>query len=288
MESNFLTAVFLPLALFIIMTSMGMGLTVKDFQRVTVEPQAVFLGLIAQLIILPVVGFLIAKIFSLSPELAVGLVIIAACPGGPTSNLITYLIKGNVALSIALTAFSSLITVFTIPLVANLAMQTFLGEASVLQFSLLETTLKIAVVTIIPVSLGMLIKRYAPQVATKIEKLAKYLSVFFLAVIIFGILLKERANLASYIYQTGGATLVLNLLTMALGYGLGTITKLPEDSVMAIAVEVGVQNGTLAIAITSSPAFLNNSTMAIPAGIYSLLMYPTCALFGWWIARRKI
>lgn len=263
MESSFLTAVFLPLALFIIMTSMGMGLTVKDFQRVTVEPQAVFLCLIAQLIILPLVGFLIAKIFSLSPELAVGLIIIAACPGGPTSNLITYLIKGNVALSIALTAFSSLITVFTIPLVANLAMQTFFGEASVLQFSLLETTLKIAVVTIIPVSLGMLIKRYAPQVATKIEKLAKYLSVFFLTVIIFGVLLKERANLASYIYQTGGASLALNLLTMALGYGLGTIAKLPEDSVRAIAVEVGVQNGTLAIAVTSSPAFLNNSTMAV-------------------------
>ena len=288
MESNFLTAVFLPLALFIIMISMGMGLTLKDFRRVTVEPQAIFLGLFAQLIILPIVGFLVARIFSLSPKLAVGLVIIAVCPGGSTSNLISYLIKGNVALSVTLTAFSSLLTVFTIPVVVNLAMQTFLGEGTALQFSLVETTLKIAIITIIPISLGMIIKYYAPQLANKAEKLAKYLSFFFLAIIIFGIILVERTNLASYIYQVGGATLALNISTMALGYGIGTMAKLSQDSVRAIAVEVGIQNGTLAIAVASSPTFLNNSTMAIPAGIYSLLMYLTCAVFGWWLASRNI
>lgn len=280
MES-ILTAVFLPLALFIIMVSMGMGLTWKDFQRVTVEPQAAFIGLIAQLILLPIIGFSVAKVFSLAPELAVGLMVIAACPGGPTSNLITYLIKGNVALSITLTAFSSLITVFTIPLVVNIAMQVFLGETTALRISLLETTLKIAVITIIPISLGMLIARYAPQFAVKAEKLAKYLSIFFLAIIILGIVFLEKASLSSYIYQVGGAALALNLLTMVLGYSIATIAKLPQDSVKAIAVEVGVQNGTLAIAIASSPAFLNNSTIAVPAGIYSLLMYVTCGLFGW-------
>ena len=283
MESNLLSAVFLPLALFIIMTSMGMGLTLNDFRRVSVEPKSVIIGLIAQLLILPLVGFLVARIFSLSPELAIGLIIIAACPGGSTSNMVTYLIRGNVALSIALTAFSSLITVFTIPIVINLAMQSFLGEETALNISLLETTLKIAVITIIPVSLGMILKRYAPQFAVKAEKLVKYFSLFFLALIIFGILLIERANLATYIYQVGGATLALNILTMALGYGIGTISKLPSDSVKAISVEVGVQNGTLAIAIASSPAFLNNSTMAIPGAIYSLVMYFTCGLFGWWL-----
>lgn len=115
MESNVLTAVFLPLALFIIMLGMGLGLTVNDFKRVLVEPKAAVLGLIAQLIMLPVVGFFLASLFPLSPELAVGVVVLAACPGGPTSNLITYLVQGNVALSITLTAISSLITVFTIP-----------------------------------------------------------------------------------------------------------------------------------------------------------------------------
>ena len=288
MESNLLSAIFLPLALFIIMTSMGMGLTLKDFRRVTVEPKSVIIGLIAQLLILPLVGFLVARIFSLSPELAVGLIIIAACPGGSTSNMVTYLIRGNVALSITLTAFSSLITVVTIPIVINLAMQSFLGEATALNISFLETTLKIAVITIIPVSLGMILKRYAPQFAVKAEKLVKYFSIFFLALIILGLLLIERANLATYIYQVGGATLALNLLTMALGYGIGIISKLPSDSVKAISVEVGVQNGTLAIAIASSPTFLNNSTMAIPGAIYSLVMYFTCGLFGWWLVNRKV
>ena len=287
MESNFLTAVFLPLALFIIMMSMGLGLTLNDFKRVTLEPKAAILGLIAQLIVLPVVGFLIALVFPLTPELAVGLVILTACPGGPTSNMITYLVKGNVALSITLTAISSLVTVFTIPLLVNLAMQNFMGKEAALQLSLSETTLKIAVITIIPVALGMILNYYTPGFAAKVEKLAKWLSLFFLALIIFGILLVERANLATYIYQVGWAVLVLNISTMALGYGIATLAKLPQDSVKAIAVEVGIQNGTLAIAVASAPTFLNNSTMAIPAGIYSLLMYLTSAVFGWLMRNRS-
>ena len=243
MESNFLTAIFLPLALFVIMVSMGLGLTLDDFKRVSHEPKSVVLGLIAQLIVLPIVGFLVAVAFSLSPELAVGLVIIAACPGGPTSNMITYLVKGNVALSISLTAISSLATVFTIPLVVNLAMRNFIGEAASLQLSFVETTLKLAVITIIPVALGMTLNHYMPQFALKAEKLAKWLSLFFLALIIFGILLVERANLTTYIYQVGGATLALNISTMALGYGIATIAQLKQDSATAIAIEVGIQNG---------------------------------------------
>ena len=287
MESNFLTTVFLPLALFIIMVSMGMGLTLDDFKRVSIEPKTVILGLIAQLILLPIVGFSIAVVFSLSSELAVGLIILAACPGGPTSNMITYLVEGNVALSITLTAISSIITVFTIPLIVNLAMQNFIGEEAALQIPFFSTMIKIAAITIIPVALGMVLNRYTPRFAVKAEKLAKWLSLFFLALIIFGLLLKERANLSSYIYQVGWATLTLNIVTMALGYGIATIAKLKEDSVRAIAVEVGIQNGTLAIAIASAPAFLNNSTMAIPAGIYALLMYFTSAAFAWLMLSRK-
>lgn len=288
MESNFLTAVFLPLALFIVMVSMGLGLTLNDFKRVSHEPKSVILGLIAQLVLLPIVGFLVAVAFPLSPELGVGLIIISACPGGPTSNMITYLVKGNVALSIALTAISSLVTVFTIPVVVNLAMQNFMGETASLQFSFVETTLKLAIITIIPVALGMILNYYTPQFALNAEKLAKWLSLFFLALIIFGILLVERDNLATYIYQVGGATLTLNIVTMALGYGIATVVQLKQDSILAIAVEVGIQNGTLAIAIASTPAFLNNSTLAIPAGIYSLLMYFTSALFAWLVRSRQI
>ncbi len=277
MESSSLTTVFLPLALFIIMLGMGLGLTLNDFKRVFVQPKAVILGLIAQLILLPIVGFLLSLIFPLSPELAVGVMILAACPGGPTSNIVTYLVRGNVALSITLTAISSLITIFTIPIVVNLAMQKFIGEGVALQLPFVKTIIQIAVVTFIPVALGMLLHNYTPQFAAKVEKLVKWLSLFFLGLIIAGLLLKERANVASFFFQVGGVTLTLNLLTMALGYAIAILGKLDSKDAKAITVEVGIQNGTLAIAVATT--LLNSPNMAIPAAIYSLIMFITCGAF---------
>lgn len=286
MESNFLTVVFLPLALFIIMLGMGLGLKLDDFKRIFVEPKAVILGLIAQLIVLPVVGFLLALIFSLPPELAVGLMILAACPGGPTSNIVTYIARGNVALSITLTAISSLITVFTIPLVINQAMQFFMGEGTSLQLPFIKTVIQIAVITLVPVTLGMLLHHYVPRFAAKVEKWVKWISLFFLTLIIVGLLLKERDNVASFFLQVGWVTFALNVSTMILGYVIATLAKLDWDSATAITFEVGIQNGTLAIAIASAPTFLNNPTMAIPAAIYSLLMFGTGGAFAWWAQRR--
>ena len=260
-------------------------LTIKDFQRIWTEPKAVILGLIAQLIMLPVVGFLLASDFPLSPELAVGVMILAACPGGPTSNMVSYLVRGNVALSITLTAISSLITIITIPLVVNLAMQQFMGEAVALQLSFLTTVVQIAVITLIPVSLGMLLHRYAPRFAARVESWVKWLSLFFLALIIVGLLAKERANVASFFVQVGWVTLTLNVLTMALGFAIATLAKLDRPSAKSITVEVGIQNGTLAIAIASAPTFLNNPTMAIPAAIYALIMYPSSAGFAWLVRK---
>ena len=288
MESNFLTAVFLPLALFILMLGMGLGLTLDDFKQVLVDPKSVLLGLIAQLIMLPIVGFLLATIFPLTPELAVGVMILAACPGGPSSNLLTYLVRGNVALSITLTAVSSLITVFTIPLVVNLSMQSFMGEATPLQLPFLKTVMQIAAIAIIPVFLGMVLHYYRPQLAAKLEKLVKWFSLFFLALIVFGLLLKERANLSTFFLQVGWVTFTLSASTMTLGYTIATFAKLHERSAKAITLEVGIQNGTLALAVASAPAFLNNPTMAIPAAIYSLLMYLTSAAFVWLIRQREL
>ena len=286
MESNFLTAVFLPLALFIIMLGMGLGLTLDDFKRVLVEPKAVIIGLIAQLILLPIVGFGLATVFPLSPELAVGIMLLTACPGGPTSNLITYLVKGNVALSITLTAISTLITVFTIPLVVNLSMQNFLGEGTGLQLPFVKTVIQIAVITLIPISIGMLLHHYQPNFASKVEKSVKWLSLFFLALIIVGLLLKERANVPSFFLQVGWVTLTLNIITMALGYAIATIAQLDKPSAKSITVEVGIQNGTLAIAIASTPTMLNMPTMAIPAAIYALIMFVTSAAFGWLFTQK--
>lgn len=279
MESSILTAVFLPLALFIIMLGMGLGLTADDFTRVLVEPKAVALGLIAQLIMLPAVGFLLASLFPLTPELAVGVMILAACPGGPTSNLITYLLQGNVALSITLTAISSLITVFTIPLVVNLATRHFVGEAAALQLPFLTTVIQIAVITLVPVALGMMLHHYAPQFAAQVEKGVKWLSIAFLTLIVVGLLAKERANVASFFLQVGWVTLALNVSTMLLGFAIAAVAQLDSRSTKAIAVEVGIQNGTLAIAVASAPTFLNTPSMAIPAGIYSLIMFATSAVF---------
>jgi len=203
--------------------------------------------------------------------------ILAACPGGPTSNMVTYLVKGNVALSITLTAISSLITVFTIPLVVNLAMQNFMEEAVALQLPFLKTVIQIAVITFVPVTIGMLIHNYTPQVAAKLEKSVKWFSLFFLGLIIAGLLLKERDNVLGFFFQVGGVTLTLNLLTMALGYAIAILGKLNQSSARAITVEVGIQNGTLAIAVATT--LLNSPDMAIPAAIYALIMFATSGVF---------
>uniref|UniRef100_UPI000651CB61 bile acid:sodium symporter family protein n=1 Tax=Crocosphaera watsonii TaxID=263511 RepID=UPI000651CB61 len=237
MESNFLSAVFLPLALFFIMMGMGLGLKLVDFKRVLVEPKGVILGLVAQLIVLPLVGFVLASIFPLTPELAVGVIILAACPGGATSNVISYLVRGNVALPITLTAISSLVTIISIPLVINLGMQMFMGADTTLQLPILTTITQIAVITLLPISLGMFINKSQPRLAAKLENIVKWLSLFFLGLIFFGLLLKERANLLPFFLQVGGVTLSLNLITMFLGYAIATFAKLDDKSRKTITVE---------------------------------------------------
>ena len=286
MESNFLSAVFLPLALFFIMMGMGLGLKIVDFKRVLVEPKGVILGLVAQLIVLPLVGFVLASIFPLTPELAVGVIILAACPGGATSNVISYLVRGNVALPITLTAISSLVTIISIPLVINLGMQMFMGADTTLQLPILTTITQIAVITLLPISLGMFINKSQPRLAAKLENIVKWLSLFFLGLIFFGLLLKERANLLPFFLQVGGVTLSLNLITMFLGYAIATFAKLDDKSRKTITVEVGIQNGTLAITIAST--LLNTPSMAIPAAIYSLLMFLTSAGFAFLVRNRKV
>ena len=288
MESSALTTIFLPLALFAVMLGMGLGLHSEDFGRVFVNPKPVVVGLIAQLVMLPLLGFLLASMVPIDPELAVGIVLLTACPGGPTSNLITYLARGNVALSISLTALSSVITVFTIPLVINLAMGRFLGETATLQLPLLTTVLQIAVITIIPVGLGMLVNHYRPRTAAQIERGVKWLSLFLLGVIIAGLLIQQRANVLDFFVQVGAVMLALNLVAMGLGYGLARAAGLDDPSGTAITVEVGLQNGTLAITLASSPLFLNQPSLAIPAAIYSLLMFGTGLAFATWKSKRRL
>ncbi|WP_126147091.1 bile acid:sodium symporter family protein [Synechococcus elongatus] len=281
MQSSFLSAVLLPLALVIIMFGMGLTLTVQDFRRVWIAPKAVAIGLIAQLVMLPLLGFTIASLTPLSPELAVGVIILAACPGGPTSNLFTFLAAGDVALSITLTAISSLITVFSIPWVVNLGLQAFLDQTSTFQLPFGPTVVQIAVVAIIPVVLGMLVRHYAPQLAQRTDRSLRWISTAFLAAVIVGFFAQERQNILAFFQSVGGVVLLLNLLAMALGVGLASLTRLGYARATTIGLEVGIQNGTLAIAIAASPTLLNNPAMAIPAAIYSLVMFMTGGIFVW-------
>ncbi|NMF84464.1 bile acid:sodium symporter family protein [Nodosilinea sp. P-1105] len=288
MESSLLTAVVLPLALFLVMLGMGLGLKLDDFTRVLVYPRAVIVGLAAQLVLLPLVGFGLASLLPLSPELAVGLLIIAACPGGPTSNLVTYLARGHVALSITLTAISSLITVFTIPLVVNLAMGMFMGETMALRLPFGATVLQIAVITMLPVGLGMGLHHSYPALAIRLERRVKWVALGFLGLIIAGLLVQERANVLAFFAQVGWATLTLNVTTMACGYLIATLARLDRPSTTAITVEVGLQNGTLAIAVASAPTLLNQPNLAVPAAIYSLLMFATGGIFATWAGRGTL
>lgn len=275
MESNLGTAIALPLALFVIMFALGISLRMTDFRRVFRMPKAAMTGLSVQLVFLPIAGYAIARAFALPPELAVGLMVLAACPGGATSNLITWFAKGDTALSVTLTAVSSFVSVLTIPLIISFALWSFMGEAELVHPPLLETIGQVVIVTVIPISLGMFTLHKAPGFAERQARTFKIVSVVLFVVILAALIASQRENIVPFFLASGPAALALNLVTLAIGFGLATYLALPWAQRVSVSIEGGLQNGTLAIAITASPAILNNPQMAIPAAIYSLLMFGT-------------
>ncbi len=284
MESSIITQLFLPLALAVIMFGMGLSLTFGDFKRILIYPKAVAIGLVNQLVLLPLIAFGLIKVFGLQAELAVGLMILAACPGGATSNLITHLAKGDSALSITLTAFSSLITVFTIPFVVNFAILYFIPDGKEQQLDVFGTVISVIFITILPVLIGMLVLKKAPQLAQKWDAPFRKLSAVFFVVILLAAILKERSNLLENFAQAGPVALALNLATLGLGYLSGMVLGLGKKQSTTIAIESGIQNGTLGITIAAT--LLVNSTMAIPSAIYGLLMFGTAGLVIFWENRK--
>jgi bile acid:Na+ symporter, BASS family len=276
MQASFFTAVLLPIGLAILMLGMGLTLVPEDFQRITRYPKAVAVGAIAQLVFLPIIGFIIASVVPMQPEIAVGLMVLALCPGGPSSNLITYFARGDVALSITLTALSSVITVFTIPIFANLTLQHFIGQNAEIALPIAQTMLQIFLITLVPVALGMLIKQRFPYLARRLEKVTNYLAIAFLALIIAILIVREWNRLPAFIAQVGIGVVLLNVISVLLGFWFGKLFKLKFAQRICIAIEVGIQNGTLAIAITAG--LLNNPDMAVPAAVYSLFMYVSALL----------
>jgi BASS family bile acid:Na+ symporter len=284
MQANFLSVVLLPLALAIIMMGLGLSLRIEDFKRVLVFPRAVLIGLLCQMLLLPVICYFIASGFGLSPELAVGLMLLSASPGGPTANLYSHMAKGDVALNVTLTAINSLISVFSITFIVNFAMASFMQTDQVvpLQF---KKILEVCVVVLGPVSIGMLIRSRASALAEKLSKPVKIASASFLVVVIILTVLKEKAHILHDFQMVGIPTFLLNVLSMGIGYFVPRLFQLGKAQAIAIGMEIGIHNGTLAIFIALT--VIGNSTMATPAVIYSLIMFFTAAIFGYLVNLKK-
>ena len=268
-----ISTMFLAASLIIIMLGMGLSLVADDFKRIIIYPKAIFVGLVNQLIILPLIGFAIAISFPLTPEIAIGIMILAACPGGPTSNLITHLAKGDTALSVTLTALSSFITILTIPFIINFALIHFLDEGQMIQLDVVETITRIFIIIIIPIFIGMIIRRYREKFALKMANPVRKASGIVIALVIIGILVKEREHIVSYFQQAGIVALVLNVATMLVGYYSAKLFKINDRRSISISIESGIQNGTLAMSIAI--VLLGSTELAITPAIYSLLMFFT-------------
>ncbi|WP_024772695.1 bile acid:sodium symporter family protein [Aquimarina macrocephali] len=268
-----ISTIILALSLIIIMLGMGLSLVVDDFKRIFIYPKAILLGLTNQILILPVLGFALASLFPIQPEIAIGIMILTACPGGPTSNLISHLAKGDIALSVTLTALSSLITILTIPFIINFALLHFLEEGQMIRLNVMTTIIQILVITIIPVGIGMLIRKYNERFALKMAKPVRRASGIVLILVIAGITIKEKDNIVSYFQQAGVVALCLNAITMIVGYYSSRLFRIKDKRAISIAIESGIQNGTLAITI--AVVLLKNTSFAVAPAVYSLLMFFT-------------
>jgi BASS family bile acid:Na+ symporter len=283
MNDNSLLTTIMPVALGIIMLGLGLSLSIEDFKRVAVYPKAVLIGLLCQMILLPAICFGIAKGFQLGPELAVGLMLLAASPGGPTANLYSHLAKGDVALNITLTALNSILTLATLPLIVEFSCAHFIEEREIgLPF---QKVIEVFAIVLVPVSIGMFVHAKAPTFAQKLDKPVKILSALFLVMVIAGAVLREKANIGTYFQQVGMAALAFNVLSMAVGYFVPRLLKVGQKQSIAIGMEIGIHNGTMAIFIALN--VLNNSTMSIPAAIYSLIMFFTAAAFGFLVNMKS-
>lgn len=269
------SAIILAISLMIIMLGMGLSLVINDFRRIFKTPKSIVIGLLNQIVLLPVIAFILASIFPLQPEIAVGIMVLAACPGGATSNLISHLAKADTALSVTLTAFSSFITILTIPFIVNFSLEQFLDQSNMIQLDIMQTFLQILMIIIIPIIIGMLIRKYRESFAMKMEKPVRIASAIVLILVVAGIIIKEKDTLAESFKQAGLAVITLNLIVMFVGFYSAKLFKITNRRALSIAIESGIQNGTLGI--TVAVVLLGNSQFAVVSAIYGVLMLFTGA-----------
>ena len=270
------TDIVLPISLAFIMFSLGLGLTVADFARVVKAPRDFIIGASAQIFLLPAIAFLLVTLFDVPPELALGVMIIAAAPGGVTSNILTAFARGDVALSISLTAVISLLSIITIPIIVVFAHNHLMGDYPG-SISIIGTALSIFLIVTVPVLLGLLTRRFANNFVTRFVSKANALSSVLFILILGGAIFQERSNIMNYFAQAGLITLTLNITMMVLAYVIARLFASGKNQRIAISIECGLQNGTLAIAV--STLLFGGGLTTIPAATYSLIMFGTALLF---------
>ena len=281
-----ISKIFLPISLAIIMLGMGMTLVPNDFKNIFKFPKAILIGLTNQLILLPIIGFILAILFDLDPVMAVGLMILASCPGGPTSNLITQVCKGNIALSVTLTALASFISILLIPFILSFALGYF-GTATgvTIKLPIVDTILQIMVITVIPILFGMIIRSYKEDFAKRMEKTMRIASTVIFALVFIAVLAASSDKIVSGMKSAGIVTLLLNVITMSLGYFTAKLFKLNKENAISITIESGIQNGTLALVIAAS--VLNNPEMGIPIGAFAIWMFVTGGILMWYFGKKN-
>jgi BASS family bile acid:Na+ symporter len=283
---SWLTTVGLPIALAVVMLGLGLGLSIADFRRIATYPLLMLIALACQVILLPAICFGLVLAFGLEPELAVGMMLLAASPGGTTANLYSHLFGGHVAVNVTLTAVNSVLAVVTLPVVVNLSTGYFRPDSQAVGLQV-DKVLQVFAIVLVPVALGMLIRSRFHGLADRLAKPVKILSAVLLVAVIAGAILKERANLADYFIAVGAIVLIFNLISLAIGYGAPRLAGMGKPESIAAGMEIGIHNSTLAIAIAVSPALLDNTRIAIPAAVYGIVMFFTAAAFGYLVTRHK-
>ncbi|MDA8844210.1 bile acid:sodium symporter family protein [Candidatus Pelagibacter bacterium] len=266
-----------PIALALIMLALGLGLSLENFANVIKQPKDFLVGLICQLILLPIIAFILIKILNTSPELAIGVMIIAAAPGGVTSNVLTKFANGDVALSVSLTAIISLVSIITVPFIVFKSADLLNINYQSAEISMIGISMKMFLVVTFPVFIGMLIRKFATNFISSKEQLIQRISVFLFALVFLAILIEEKGNIIPYLAEAGLITLILNLTMMILGFYIAKKFASGIAQRKCISLECGLQNGTLAIFVSTQ--IFDNSAYLVPTATYALIMFITSIIF---------
>ena len=281
MDSVFFV-LLLPVLLAFMMMGLGLELTIKDFLSVVQHPKIIFVTLFSQLIILTSIAFLICIVLELPPLLAVGLMLLAASPGGPTASLFSYIFKGDVALNISTTALNTLISIFTLPFIMNLSLMYFMDRGTATEIPVIRIV-QVFVITVVPVLFGMLIRAKFKTLSITLNRPMRIISIVFLILLFIFAIFKERNNLVNYFESIGIATIIFCFSSLFIGYCVPLLLGVVDKQARACSFEISIHN--TAIAMTMAISVLGSTTIAIPAGIYTIVMYSFATIFGFLISR---